>query len=54
MSWPWRLGLGLVLSVAFASAMRYAVELPLQRLRARFRRVPELDPTAPDGHGLVS
>ena len=54
MSWPARMALGLVLSVAFASAMRYAVELPLQRLRGRFRRVPERDPTAADGHGLVS
>ncbi len=42
------------LSVAFASLMRYAVELPLQRLRGRFRRVPERDATAADGHGLVS
>jgi peptidoglycan/LPS O-acetylase OafA/YrhL len=45
---------GLVLAVGFASLMRYSVELPLQRLRGRFRRVPELDPTAADGHGLVS
>ena len=54
MRWPLRMGLGLALSVVFASAMRYAVELPLQRLRGRFRRVPERDPTAADGHGLVS
>jgi len=46
--------LGLALAIAFASLMRYSVELPLQRLRNRFRRVPELDPTAADGHGLVS
>lgn len=43
-----------VLSIAFATLMRYTLELPLQRLRARFRRVPEADPTAADGHGLVS
>jgi peptidoglycan/LPS O-acetylase OafA/YrhL len=43
-----------VLSVAFATLMRYTLELPLQTLRARFRRVPEADPTAADGHGLVS
>jgi len=46
--------LGFVISVAFATVMRYTLELPLQRLRARFRRVPEGDPRAPDGHGLVS
>jgi peptidoglycan/LPS O-acetylase OafA/YrhL len=42
------------ISVAFATVIRYSLELPLQRLRARFRRVPEGDPRAPDGHGLVS
>jgi peptidoglycan/LPS O-acetylase OafA/YrhL len=46
--------LGLAISVAFATIMRYTLELPLQRLRARFRRVPEADPTAADHHGLVS
>jgi len=46
--------LGLALSVAFATLTRYLLELPLQRLRARFRRVPEADPTAADHHGLIS
>jgi len=46
--------LGLVLSAVFATLTRYLLELPLQRLRARFRRVPEADPTAADHHGLVS
>ena len=46
--------LGLALSVAFATLTRYLLELPLQRLRARFRRVPEADPTAADHHELVS
>jgi peptidoglycan/LPS O-acetylase OafA/YrhL len=46
--------LAFVGSLAFATLMRYTLELPLQKLRARFRRVPELDPTAADGHGLVS
>ena len=46
--------LAFVISIALATAMRYALELPLQRLRARFRRVPEADSTAADGHGLVS
>ena len=46
--------LGLALAIGFASLMRYSVELPLQKLRGRFRRVRELDPTAADGHGLVS
>ncbi len=39
---PWWTGpLAFVITLAFATAMRYALELPLQRLRARFRRVPE-------------
>jgi peptidoglycan/LPS O-acetylase OafA/YrhL len=42
------------IAIAFASVIRYTVELPLQHLRARFRRVPEADPKAPDGHGLIS
>jgi peptidoglycan/LPS O-acetylase OafA/YrhL len=46
--------LAFAISLVFATAMRYALELPLQRLRARFRRVPEADSTAADGHGLVS
>ena len=46
--------LAFVISIALATAMRYALELPLQRLRARFRRVPEADSTSADGHGLVS
>ncbi len=46
--------LALLLAILFATAMRYTVELPLQRLRARFRKVPERDLTAADGHGLVS
>ncbi len=46
--------LGFVLAVAFATVMRYVLELPLQSLRARFRRVPEADPGAPDGHGLIA
>ncbi len=45
---------GLLLALGFATLMRYSIELPLQRLRARFRHVAELDPTAADGHGLVS
>jgi peptidoglycan/LPS O-acetylase OafA/YrhL len=45
---------GLALAMAYAIVMRYTLELPLQRIRARFRRVPENDPTAPDGHGLIS
>jgi peptidoglycan/LPS O-acetylase OafA/YrhL len=43
-----------VISVAFATLIRYTVELPLQHLRARFRRVTEADPKAPDGHGLIA
>jgi len=51
----WLVGpLVFAISVAFATVIRYSLELPLQRLRARFRRVPEKDPRAPDGHGLVS
>lgn len=46
--------LTLAVTVAFATLMRYTVELPLQRLRARFRRVPEHDRGAADGHGLIS
>jgi peptidoglycan/LPS O-acetylase OafA/YrhL len=46
--------LGLAISVVFATITRYALELPLQRLRGRFRRVPEADPTAADHHGLIS
>jgi peptidoglycan/LPS O-acetylase OafA/YrhL len=46
---PW----AFVLSLAFATALRYTLELPLQRLRARFRRVPS-DPTAADHHGLLN
>jgi peptidoglycan/LPS O-acetylase OafA/YrhL len=46
--------LAFVISLAFATLMRYIVELPLQRLRARFRRVPEADLSAADGRGLVS
>jgi peptidoglycan/LPS O-acetylase OafA/YrhL len=42
------------ISVAFATLMRYTLELPLQALRARFRHVPEADPNAPDGHGLIA
>jgi len=38
--------LAFVIAIAFATAMRYALELPLQRLRARFRRVPEIAPMA--------
>lgn len=45
---------GFCFALAFASVVRYTVELPLQTLRARFRRVPEADPTAADHHGLVS
>ena len=41
-------------SLAVASILRYTLELPLQKLRARFRHVPEADPTAADHHGLVS
>jgi peptidoglycan/LPS O-acetylase OafA/YrhL len=43
-----------LLALAFATLTRYTLELPLQRLRARFRHVPEADPTAPDGHGLIA
>ena len=43
--------LAFVIAVAFATAMRYSLELPLQRLRARFRRVPESAPTAAAGTG---
>ena len=51
----WLVGpLVFAISVAFATVIRYSLELHLQRLRARFRRVPEKDPRAPDGHGLVS
>lgn len=46
--------LGLALAILYGTVMRYAVELPLQGLRARFRHVPEADPGAPDGHGLIS
>ncbi len=46
--------LGFVLAVVYGVGMRYSVELPLQTLRARFRHVPEADPRAPDGHGLIS
>lgn len=46
--------LGLALTLAYAVLIRYTLELPLQHLRARFRRVPESDRTAPDGHGLIS
>jgi len=52
--WAARMPATFALSLAFATVMRYAVELPLQNLRKRFRRVPESDPTAADGHGLVS
>lgn len=44
----------LMLTLAFATLMRYAVELPLQRWRAKFRHVPEHDRGAADGHGLIS
>jgi len=54
MPWPLHMATGLALSLALASLMRYALELPLQKLRSRFRHVPERDPTAADGHGLVS
>jgi peptidoglycan/LPS O-acetylase OafA/YrhL len=33
--------LAFVIALAFATAMRYVLELPLQRLRARFRRLPD-------------
>ena len=46
--------LAFAIAVAFATAIRYTLELPLQRLRARFRTVPEADFTPADGHGLVS
>ncbi len=46
--------LGFTVAVLFATLVRYSLELPLQRLRSRFRRVPEADPTAADHHGLVS
>ena len=46
--------LAFVIAVTFATLLRYTLELPLQRLRARFRRVPEADSAAADGHGLVS
>ena len=52
--WVPRILIGFLLSLGFATAMRYAVELPLQRLRSRFRHVPESDATAADGHGLIS
>jgi peptidoglycan/LPS O-acetylase OafA/YrhL len=56
--WPNRLTLtaplGFILCIAFATLIRYTLELPLQRLRARLRRLPESDPTAPDHHGLIS
>jgi peptidoglycan/LPS O-acetylase OafA/YrhL len=54
MHWLPRLLLGFTLSLAFATVMRYGVELPLQRLRGHFRHVPESDPTATDGHGLIA
>jgi peptidoglycan/LPS O-acetylase OafA/YrhL len=46
--------LAFAIAIAFATTTRYTLELPLQRLRARFRRVPEADSTSADGHGLVS
>jgi peptidoglycan/LPS O-acetylase OafA/YrhL len=54
LSWLPRLLAGFAMSLAFATLMRYTVELPLQHLRARFRHVPESDPTAADGHGLIA
>jgi len=36
---------GFLLALAFATLTRYTLELPIQRLRARFRHVPEDDPT---------
>jgi len=46
--------LAFAIAVAFATTTRYTLELPLQRLRARFRRVLEADSTSADGRGLVS
>ena len=54
LSKPVRLLVCFCIAIAFATLMRYTVELPLQRLRGRFRRVPERDTTAADGHGLIS
>lgn len=45
---------GLALAILYGVLMRHTVELPLQTLRARFRHVPEADPGASDGHGLIS
>jgi len=39
--------LGLLLSILFATLTRYTLELPLQRLRARFRPVSETGPPPP-------
>ncbi len=46
--------LGLAIAILYGTVHRYTVELPLQTLRARFRHVPEADPTAADAHGLIS
>ncbi len=46
--------LGLAIAILYGTVLRYTVELPLQTLRARFRHVPEADPTAADAHGLIS
>jgi len=37
-----------VVAIAFATLLRYTLELPLQRLRARYRRIPVADPRAVD------
>jgi peptidoglycan/LPS O-acetylase OafA/YrhL len=46
--------LTLALTLAFATLVRYTIELPLQRWRARFRHIPEHDRGAADHHGLIS
>ena len=46
--------LAFVISIAFATLMRYILELPLQELRARFRRVAPVYPPVPANQVLLS
>jgi peptidoglycan/LPS O-acetylase OafA/YrhL len=45
--------LGLLLAILFATLTRYTLELPLQRLRARFRHVAEVEPPPTTANTLV-
>ena len=47
---PWVPTLAFGLSMVYAVIMRYALELPLQNLRARFRHVPEGDESKAKAH----